>query len=524
MAQPKKINLEWLLSSEHGFNMDSMGGLSPTQRAVCRVSDGLPLGELWADANVRDAFGGVQPEGGAPETMVVLAGIRSLKSTMAAAKVIQMSQSINLSGTRISDEIRIPVLSVDKDSARQTYNHIVDTCKGRPALKLLIESESESEQALWLKHPSGRLIEVRVVALAKYGSTLVSRWLGGVVFDEAPRMSGESDSVKNLTESRRAIAGRILPGGQEWMIGSPYAPFGPIYDLYTERFRSPDSDLVIVKAPGPAMNPVWWTPERVKSTLIKDPAAHRTDCLAEFSDPEEALYPSELIEKCMSGGYERLPPRLDEGIHYVAAMDPATRSNAWTLVILECYGLGGEFGSQAAYRVALAKQWIGSQANPLSPNRVLSEISAICQEYGTSEAITDQYSFDSLQDLAGLNSLTLQGVTWDTNNRLKFAEDVKVLLQQGRLVLPKDRVLRNDMVQVRKRVTQNGVTLVLPRSGDGRHCDFVPSLCLACANPPELPTPIVPGKTVEDKMLESLLNGLNRDENEGAALRLMGLI
>ena len=481
------VTTEGLLTSKQAFSLTTA---TPLQRAICRVSDGLPLGALWDDPTVHAAFRGARPPEQAPETMVVLSAIRAAKSTMAAAAAIRMALTIDLSGVIPGDEIRIPILSVDKDSAGATFAKLSGMITSRPYLRHLLICDPTAE-SLWIRHPSGAPIEIKVVALAKYGSTVVSRWLGGVIFDEGPLMGGE-DSVRNLTEARRAIEGRVRPGGQEWIIGSPWGAVGPVYDLVLEHQGRPTDLVVVARAPGPAMNPRHWTPERCNRLARKDPKAYRTNVLAEFADPEETLFPSTLVEPAM----RREPPVLprEDGISYVAAIDPATRGNAWTLIILGHYGYGGPGGTQPMYRVALAKQWRGSTSRPLDPDAVLAEVAQDCGLYGADEAYTDQWAIDALRVLAERHNLSLLEVTADRTNKLESAETVRSALATGCLELPPDRAMRQDLVGVKKRITTNGHTLVLPKTGDGRHCDFVPPLCLCLANPPmppEEPEPLV---------------------------------
>jgi hypothetical protein len=47
-------------------------------------------------------------------------------------------------------------------------------------------------------------------------------------------MAGQEDGVVNLDDARSAVLGRILPGSQLLYIGSPWAPFGPVYSMVQE--------------------------------------------------------------------------------------------------------------------------------------------------------------------------------------------------------------------------------------------------------------------------------------------------
>jgi hypothetical protein len=69
-----------------------------------------------------------------------------------------------------------------------------------------------------------------------------------------------------------------------------------------------------------------------------------------------------------------------------------------------------------------------------------------------------------------------------------------VLVQEQRVSLPGDRAMRADLVGTKQRVTQDGVKFVLPKTKDGRHGDYVPSLALGALfppSPPDSPVPLV---------------------------------
>lgn len=481
---PARVRLEALLTSPQAFGLASA---TPLQRALCRASDGEPLGELWEHQEVRDAFGGERPPEVAPDWFCILSAIRCGKSLFAAAKAVQISQNVDLSHPWISvgDEIRIPIVSVRMEEAMAVYNHLVRNLLARPALRQLLIGEPTANSVM-LRHPSGRPIEVTIAPLSKAGAALVARWLPCVIFDEAPLMAGQQDGKKNLDEALAAISGRVLPGGQVMLIGSPWAPFGPIYDLVQEHFGKPSPATVVARAPGPAMNPIYWTPERCERMRRTNPSAHRTNVLALFADLEEALFSSIEVEEAQRVSMVR---PYEPGHHYVAAMDPATRGNAWTLLIIECTGVGGPSGFDPMYAIALAVQWQGSKTAPLKPDAVIQEIAAHLRHYRLDSVVSDQHSVDAIRAIADRHNLRIVERTIRADNRLEMVERARVVLAEGRLEIPPDRQLVSDILSAKKRVTSNGVTLVLPRSGDGRHADYVPPLGLAFEFPPDLPDP-----------------------------------
>lgn len=504
MLEPEERTVEWLLTSPEAFGVESA---TPLQRAIARAMDGRPIGELWDDPVVQRAFGGAKPpENEAPSMFCIVAAIECAKTMLAAAKAIVASQTASMEGRAIGDEIRIPVLATGRDTARPAYSHIVHTMMARPKLRELILQEPDAE-SVWVKHPSGRPIEITISALSRAGSTLVARRLPAIIFDEAPRMSGDQEAVKNLDEALRAIRGRILKGGQILLIGSPHAPFGPVYKLVSERFGRPTPDCVVVRARGPDMNPVKWTPQACEDLKRQDPDAWRTDCEALFADPEESLIPSGYVERNMRKTPLELEP-VDRH-HYVAAMDPGGRASAWTFLVLEA--------TERGFRVAVARQWRKTASGPVDARVALDEIQALCRKFRISEVHSDQYAIEAISALANERGLTVLLTDLNAEIRWKMGSTIRTLLEDDQLELPPLADFREDLVRARKKVTSNGLTIVLPQSGGGRHCDFFTALGLALLNPPEAPEPDRPNR-IDDPILEQIdLRMASGDAFEDAA-------
>jgi hypothetical protein len=199
------LTLEALLTSRNGFALVTA---SPLQRAVCRIIDGLPLGELAARDEVRAAIGDVDALPKAPPAEVlILSGIRTAKSLSAAATAVRASQTCDMTGLGAGETPRVSVVSLTTDLSKVVFDHIVGNVLARPALRALLIGEPTAD-ALVLRHPSGRPVEIKVVAGARAGASLVARWSAGCIFDEAPRMIGSDDGVVNYDDCRAAVIGR----------------------------------------------------------------------------------------------------------------------------------------------------------------------------------------------------------------------------------------------------------------------------------------------------------------------------
>jgi hypothetical protein len=279
-------------------------------------------------------------------------------------------------------------------------------------------------------------------------------------------MIGAEDGVVNLDEMLFAIKNRMLPGAQILLPGSPYAPFGPVYDMVQEFFGKPTKQLVVVRSTGPMMNPAIWTDEKIAESKLA-PDAWRVDGLGDFMNPVSGLMLTEEVEACRRT--ELVVPRVPR-VYYAAAMDPATRVNAWTLVVRGNLGEG-------KHVISLARQWQGSQAEPLKPSEVFSEMAPLLVGYGVTVVHTDQWAIDALQDTASKYGLwlSLAPAGFDTY------KVVQALIAERNVEIPPDPIFVRDLASIRRKVTQNGATIELPKTADGRHCDYAPAMARVCS-------------------------------------------
>lgn len=481
-----EFTLEEMLTSPRAFGLATA---SPVQRAICRVVDGLPLGDLAVHPDVLAVFGGEAAVAALPrlfrkrpKTVLLLAGVRCAKSMIAGAAAVRAALTCDVAPAMRGPAPRVSVLSVRVDNAKATFDHIRDNIEKSPELAALIIGKPK-ELSLKIRHPSGVAIEIMVVAGGRAANSLQSRWSAGFIADEAPRMLGQEDGVSNLDDATHAIAFRLLPGAQSFLIGSPWAPFGPVYEMVQSHHGRPSEDLVVVRAKGWQMNPVTFTPEHCAALKRDKPDEYEVDVECNFKAPGATLLDLQEIEACAT---LTEPPAPDPLLSYVAVMDPATRGNAWALLVMADSGEG-------KVTVALSRQWLGSSSRPLSPRVVLQEIAELLKPYNTTTVHSDDWSADALKDIAHQVGLYL--FTHPTGGTLpERFERVRARISDRTLVMVRDAALLRDLSSVRKRVTSNGVAIDLPLTADGRHCDFAAALALGLSlnlPPPDKPEPVL---------------------------------
>lgn len=473
------ITLEKILTHPAAFGLTTA---TPVQRAICRVADGLPLGEeLAADENVVRAFGGPDAmlmlgamAGHAPLEIYIVAAVRTGKSLLAAALAVRAAVTCNLDGLGPGETPRVSVISITRDLARVIFEHIRGAMMNRPALRPLLIGEP-LKTSLVVRHPSGRPVEIVVIAGSRAGSSVAARWSAGVIADEAPKMLGNEDGTINFDDLRSNALGRLRPGAQFVAVGSPWAPRGPIYDSVRKAHGRPCSHLVVVRAPGPVMNPVWWTPERIAELRAKPDGdrTYRTDALGEFLDSESGWLSASEVDS-VSTRKELALPR-DHSLQYVAAMDPATRRNAWTLTIAA--GIEVE-GDRVKVLVARCRQWLPKPGEPLRPQTVFAEMKEELVAYGLTDVSTDRWASDLLGAIAEQFGITVTEEKPTVEDATERYIDFKRRVLEQLVELPPDPDVRADLTAVKCKATMRGLNFELPLTPDGRHTDYAPALVL----------------------------------------------
>lgn len=503
IAGTPKHTLEQLLTDPGLFALPA----SRTQRALCRILSGLPAGDLEAEA--ASLLGGAPRPTAPPKETLLLAAIRCGKSLISAVAGVEAALYCDLGDLSRRDTAQFSIVSVKLANAKETRRHLVGGVMGSPWLRSRVVGVPTAD-GITLRNVSGHAVEIKIVAGARAGTGLVSRWSAGVIFDEAARMVGEEGGVVNLDHARRAVRHRLRPGARLMYATSPWAAEGPVWRWFTERFGlAPQAGgPIVLRATGPEMRPDWWTPERCHEAQLADEVSYRTDVLCEFAaSSDDALLGPEEIGRAQRKAPADLPPV--QHADYLATMDPAMRRNAWTLTVLTREG--------DRLRVVLVRQWVPG-TTPLDPAKVLGELSAAIRPYGITTVYSDQWSSDTLASLAIAAGLHIDVVHRSAD---EISMDYRTLAERIRtrvLELPPDPQLAEDLGHMRRRVIQTGGTRVyLATTGSGRHADYAAALGLAMRLPLADLTPPPPEP---DPMEAELL----RQHAEGARLsRELGL-
>lgn len=513
------LSLEAILTDPKLFGLTTA---TPVQRAKCRIVSGVPLGDLATHPDVLRMLNGGLPEPGKPPLEVLdISASRVGKSLFAAALIVWLSQTVNVSTVAIGDIVRIPVVALKLDQTRAIMTHLISHLQAKPALRALYVGDVKeiSTKNVELRHPSGRTIEVLPVPLDRAGGSALSVYCAGAVVDEFPRMIGADDGVRNVEHFRDGVLGRFLPGSVYLSTGSPWQPYGPAYDAVHKHFGKPTDDLIVLRTTGPAANPTWWTPKRCADLQRRNPLAYKTDCLAEFADGEEAVFPAKSIEAAWA---RVTAPAAEYGRPAIFADPSALRHDFWAAMVggwvhpavtpedlFECEELGETptYGRGAV--VAGRNGWVrvleDEHGNPIpkkdtkgprpwfevyeivswdknSGARGLDLVKAVGdlgRKYGCTEFHWDGYEQLMLADLIRQQDLRPIVHTWSGQGRKTEAVDhLRTLFIENRVRLPQHDMLKQELLRFRARATPGGNFQYIVSGGAG-HGDHASCLTLA---------------------------------------------
>lgn len=442
---------------------------SPLQLAICRAADGRPLDGVLSDRELREYFGVTSEEALShidPTIVELVCGVRGGKTFLSACGAIRGAIRARCSHLQPHEMPRCPIIAPNVDNAKQTFDVLKGILEGSEVLSNLIVHKTAN--TITIRRPDGRRIQFVVVAANRGGIALRSRWLAGAVFEEVAFFPSDIDGkVVNAEELLRAAETRLLPNTQAWLVSSPNGPQGLLYELHRQYWGQPGRFLV-VQAPTRALNPTF-PKESIEALRKRDPDAAARDHDAAWISAVSSFLDAATVDGCRRLEPIELEPREDAT--YTASMDPATRGNAYTLVLVETI--------EDMHRVALTRQWQGSRAAPLSPKGVLIEMAGVLRPYNVREVLTDQWSIDAIRDLAEDEEVQLDivEVTQTSASKWDAMQGMKTLLLEKRLDCGPEPLMRADLLALKKTVTPSGPKVEAPKTANGRHADF--ASCLA---------------------------------------------
>lgn len=349
---------------------------------------------------------------------------------------------------------------------------------------------------------------------AAKGLQIISSWL--TLLDVAHHPAGDVIELDDMPRGIRVVAASVAgaSGWRAYFVGKDERGKWPVSGVDERDAEEIDTSAAAMtathaRAPIVTLGSAWLTLGAFHETIaagstktrvvlgptptwIAAPHITEADCRRKEPDPrkfareyaaiatdahDEAMYPVELVTRAQRA----LPGDVaaERGVPYTAAMDPSLGRNAFSFVIA-----GGRLvDGQPKASVVLHREWRAPRGSTLNLDAVLSSIAAHCAAYGIDEVRTDQFHGESLALLADKMRLGIRVLVDKPTvaERLARYEGLLVRFLDEAIELPRDSVVRADLLAVRRRVTKgsDAFTIHMATTADGRHADFAPAIALA---------------------------------------------
>lgn len=460
------------------------------------VAKGWPATSPWWRENIerwyrslrRELIGRVGRRGGKSSTLSRLAVVEALYGHHVVPP---------------GDMATVAIVSTDKAEALGRLHTIEKILE---ALDVPYEPSRSPKLGVKLK---GRNVEFRVFAATIKG---VSGFTGiFVICDELAKWRDADTGVNPATTVLASVRPTMAtqPHARMALISSPMGRLDAHYDAYEE---GETERQVVAHAPTWTANPTITEAQTHRDE--PDPATHAREYRAvPQTGSESSLLTEHLVDRATRHGGDA--PKPERG-WCIATMDPATRGNAWTLVV-------ATRNEKGVRRVLVVREKRGTPTEPLSPRAVFDEWAPMLRSYGISVILTDQWAIDALQDSATACGLFLQEEAWHTKNKAEAYDALLKHAQNNELELPDEKNVKNDLLGIRRKLTRNGVTYELATTQDGRHSDFAPAIAMAVVHADAMAPPEKPTKTVQEvyddgkrRFLEGRKRERERSERLGA--------
>jgi hypothetical protein len=359
----------------------------------------------------------------------------------------------------------LPILAASVSQAGRAFMHVKGVLEHSPVLRELIDGEPTADT---IRLKTRVDIEVRPANFRTIrGVTAVGAICDEVAFWLIDGTSNPDSAILNAL--RPALA---TTGGPLWVISSPHAKKGELYETWRRHFGPNGDPLIIVaKAASRVMNST--LPQSVVDRAYeRDAAAAASEYGAEWRNDIEAFVARETVDASVSVGVvERAPAAA---ISYSAFVDPSGGgADSMTLAI------GHRDGDRAVIDA------LRERKPPFSPEAVVAEFGDLLKLYGIWAVTGDRYAGEWPRE-----AFRRHGISYRLAEQTKsdLYRDALPVLNSGRLELVDVPGVVNQLASLERRVARGGRESIdhPPHGHDdlANACAGVIGLCVRRAAPP----------------------------------------
>jgi hypothetical protein len=437
--------------------------------------------------------------GGMPRVVVVRAGGRGGKtSRMLAPMAIQAALSVPLPTLESGEHAWSLIVAPDKTLAAQALSFVRGYIERVPWLRNRVVNRSfvggverfGNSECITLKRDDGKLVDIRIGVASSGGKWARGKTFVFVGFDEAAFFQADTDKVANDRDLFQAAIQRIVPGGQLWMVSTPWIEgFGVMEEKIAEDWGRHEHSL-IASGPTRALNPKWDPDHTIETHMrLTDPdnAAREIDAIP-LPAGSKVFFSPELLRAAIeerdvdSDGRPFDLPWIPLLTHYGAA-DLGFRKNSSALGIAR--------REEGRMVLAFRREIRPARGEPLRPSAVCRSFAEDCAEYRAFTVLGDLHyadtaheEFQKVRQADPVDQTKMRAIQYlDFDPSIEAVSDafssVRDAMANGRARIPNDVRLVSQLRMTTTKPTPGGaLRIVLPRVGNS-HGDLAFASILA---------------------------------------------
>ena len=327
----------------------------------------------------------------------------------------------------------VMIIAADRRQARVIMRYCLGLLKSVPMLKQLIDSETRESIAL----RNRVAIEVHTASFrSTRGYTIIAALLDEVAYWPTDEASSEPD-IEVINAVRPGMA--TIADAMLLCASSPHARKGALWSAYAKHYAKDGDPILVWQAPTRDMNST--VPQSyIDAHLADDAARASSEYLAMFRSDLEAFVSREVVEACVGDFYELSPVA---GRSYYGFVDPAGGSG------------GDAFALAISHREgqSVVVDLVRERRPPFMPSQVIDELGLLLKAYRIGKVVGDKWA-------GGFPPEAFQrgGIRYEPSKQAKsdLYRDALPLLNSGRIVLPKNDRLFNQLVSLERHVARGG--------------------------------------------------------------------
>ena len=465
--------------------------LTDGQYVLARVAfDGLDPIELPPEqrAIARELFGDVavfSPK--VRGVLVAVCGARAGKTyTLIALRLLHLAFAVDLSQLAPGERGFGIIVAPDLRLAGQAMRYVHGAINHEPSLRIRVDGEMSNERVV-LMRPDGKVATIECLPATRGGSAVRGRSLFGAGGDEGAFFRG-NDSVVNDEEIYKALAPRIITGGQLVWASTPWAESGMLYNLHEENYGHPRT-AISAHAPTLVLHDDEHTREYVARETERDPDnAEREFGACFMASGSSDFFSSISVDTAVT---ETVP---GDGM-CIASADFAFEHDCSALVIDRLVGT-------TSYTICV-DEIRPEKGAPLKPSVIAARFAATCKRFKVSAIMGDQHYREAMREHLQANGIRFIEAPEGAVEKKETYTAADKRLREGRAKMLEHQELIRQIKAVKKKpLPGGGVRIFSPRKG-GRHGDVASAWVLNQWQASKInPSPITPNHGRPRRSLE----------------------